>query len=263
MKKILFALLIMPILLFGQTYPKDAIEPLVGKEIKLLPSTSETVIKNGYYNFYDNPDLSFRSRIKAKHEKFSNQLFQIKSFKKNAGDSKDEISIELYNKKIGTVYYGYKPFSEGFWIFEVIGGLSFHDGYFCRDIEIKEDKFTGVKKYNSPTDKHVFFIKEKDVIYLYLKSHGKTLNINPKGIIILLDDGSKIENNTSIIDVKTDGYGDYNYSVLFPLTADEIKKLSEHQITDYRLYVYDFKIDVGEGWFYREYLKCLTKTNSN
>ena len=36
--------------------------------------------------------------------------------------------------------------------------------------------------------------------------------------------------------------------------VDEIKKLSETQITDYRLYIYEFQIDKGKGWFLKEYL---------
>lgn len=258
MKKVLWLLFFIYGFSFGQTYPKDAVELLVGKELKILPSTSDYVIKTGYYNFYKKPDLAFKNRLKADYESLNGAVFKLISYQKNVGSLKTSISLELNNSKFGSIYYEYEPKFESYWIFDVIGGYNIPDNYFCKEIETKNDKFTGLTKYNSPIDEHVFFIKEKGITYIYLLSHSKSLTVGGNGVIILLDDGSKIENKEAKIDVKYDGNGYYDYSTLFVLNDDQIKKLIENQITDYRLYVYDFKIDKAKGWFFKQYLKCLS-----
>ena len=259
MKKVLWLLVFVYGIGYGQTYPKDAVELLVGKELKILPSSSDYTIKEGYSNFYKKPDLAYKNRIKAEYNKFNGSIFNLVSFQKNAGTLKSSILLELKNSKLGTVFYEYEPQFESFWIFEVIDGLKIPEGYFCKEIETKIDKFTSITSYNSPIKEHVSFIKEKGITYIYLLSHGKTPTVGGTGIIVLLDDGSKIENKEAKIDVKYTGDGYYDYSTLFSLKDDEIKKLSENQITDYRLYIYEFQIDKGKGWILKEYLKCLNK----
>jgi hypothetical protein len=263
-KLIVLILLIVYGVSFGQTYPKDAVELLVGKELKVLPKEYNTEV--GYYDFYKNKDYySIKSKgyyksIKAKYDVFNGAIFKLISFE-NIKNSigKRMLSLELYNDKIGIVYYDYDPNFNLSWIFEVIGGIQYPDNYWCKEIETKTDKFTSITSYNSPINEHVSFIKEKGFTYIYLLSHGKTPTVGGTGVIILLDDGSKIENKEAKIDVKYAGDGYYDYSTLFSLKDDEIKKLSETQITDYRLFIYEFKIDKEKGWFFKEYLKCLNK----
>lgn len=259
MKKLFLLLIFVYGVSFGQTYPKDAVELLVGKDLKVLPASSSV-----YFDFYKNKDFDnikgsgYYKRMKVKYELFNGAIFKLISFERYKNSiSKPNIKLELFNEKIGTVFYDYDPNFKLSWIFEVVGGLEYPNSYWCKDIETKEDKFTSTIKYNSPITNHVFFIKEKGITYIYLKSYGKTIVLNQKGIIILLSDGSKIENKTTKIDVDSDGDGYYTYSTLFALTDNEIKKLSENYITDYRLYIYDFKLD--EGVLYQEYLKCLSK----
>ena len=255
MKKIILFILLISGVCFSQDYPQEAIELVVGKELKILPCNY--CVKDGYYNFYKKSDLEYKNRFKHKYEDMNGKVFILKSFMRNVGRLKKDISLELFNKEIGTIYYEYEPWNKGSWIFEIIGGLTYPEGYWCKDIETKTDKFTETTKYNTPSEEHVFFIKEKGVTYIYLKSHGKTLNVNSNGVIILLNDGSKINKETAKIDVKVDGDGWYTYTSMFSLTDEEIKKISDTYITDYRLYIYDFKLDNGK--LYSEYLKCLQK----
>lgn len=265
MKK-LFLLLFVYGFCFGQDYPKDAVDLLIGKELKVLAVTNDYFKKVGYSDFYKNKDFDnikgsgYYKNMKAKYDLFNGSVFKLISFEnfKNSIHS-PHIKLELYNDKIGTVFYDYDPNFKQSFIFEVIGGIVYPENYWCKNIETKTDKFTGVTSYNSPINEHIYFIKEKGVTYIYLLSHGKTPTIGGSGVIILLDNGSKIENKEAKIDIKYDGNGYYDYSTLFILKDDEIKKLSDNQITDYRLYVYEFQIDKGKGWFFKEYLKCLTK----
>lgn len=254
MKKII-VLLLVSVSLFAQDYPKDAIELLVGKELKVLPSSSDYVQKEGYYNFYKKQDLSYNSKLKAPYKDFLGKIFTLKSFEKKIGRLNSDISLELFDGK-KSIYYEYNPEQMGSWIFEIIGGIVYPKDYWCKDIVKNYDKFTNKIKYTSPTDKHVYFLKEDGVTYIYLEAHGKTTSVGSKGVIILLNNG-KIENPSALIDIKYDGDGWYTYTTLFALSESEIKLLSENYITDYRLYVYDFKLDNGS--LYREYLKCLTK----
>lgn len=254
MKKII-ALLLFNVSVFAQDYPKDAIELVVGKELKILPCNH--CVKNGYYNFYKKPDLEYKNKLKHNYDDLNGKIFVLKSFIRNTGRLKQNISIELYNSEQGFIYYEYEPWNKGSWIFEIVGGIKYPEGYWCKDIEKKDDKFTNQVRFNTPSNEHVSFIKEKEIIYIYLTSHGKTLNVNEKGIIILLKDGSKVTNQTANIDVKPDGDGWYTYTTMFALSNEDITKISNSYITDYRLFVYDFALD--NGALFSEYLKCLSK----
>jgi len=254
MKKIIF-LLFIGSFGFAQEYPKDAVELVVGKELKILPC--DYCVKDGYYNFYKKSDLEYKNKLKHKYDDLNGKVFVLKSFTRNVGTLKNDILLELLNSTQGTIYYKYSPWNKGSWIFEIIGGIVYPDGYWCKDIERKEDKFTNEVRLNSPSTEHVSFIKDKGIIYIYLTSHGKTLNVNQKGIIILLKDGSKITNETANIDVKVDGDGWYTYTSMFALSNEDISKISNSYITDYRLFVYDFALD--NGILFSEYIKCLSK----
>ena len=254
MKKIVLALLI-GFCGFAQEYPRDAVELVVGKELKILPC--DHCVKNGYYNFYKKDDLEYKNKLKHKYGDLNGKVFILKSFTRNVGTLKKNISLELFSSEKGIIYYEYEPRHKASWIFEIIGGITYPEGYWCKDIEKKDDKFTNEVRFNSPSSEHVSFIKDKGIIYIYLTSHGKTLNVNKKGIIILLKDGSKITNDTANIDVKVDGDGWYTYTSMFALSNEDISKISNSYITDYRLFVYDFALDNGP--LFSEYLKCLSK----
>ena len=76
--------------------------------------------------------------------------------------------------------------------------------------------------------------------YLTLKSVGYTLNFGEKGVIVLLEDGSKIERPSASIDCDSATSG-WMYSAWITLSDDEIEKLKTTKIAQWRLYIYDSK----------------------
>lgn len=264
MKNVFLGLLFVCLSGFAQEFPKDAVDLIIGKELGIKKKSTELQKYDfrdfyKFADFYDIKSKHYRKDLKFKYNDLINEKFILSDTIPYIGYGKKKYVFELSNEKLGKIYYDYDPTFNLSWIFYVEGGIKYPDGYWCKDITKKEDKFTSTTKYYSPSEGKVSFIKEKGIIYIYLNAYGKTLNVNEKGVIILLDDGSKVVNETAKIDAKVDGDGWYSYTTLFALSDDNIKKISNSFITDYRLYIYDFKLD--DGMVFSEYLKCLKNKN--
>lgn len=105
--------------------------------------------------------------------------------------------------------------------------------------------------------------------YLFLKSMGVSLNAGIKGVTILLSDGAKIEFPEGEVNCKyrsgrtrpaNESQYDYDYSAMVRLSKEQIEKLKNNFITDYRLYIYDTEVKQVEKERYSQYLKCLIQT---
>ncbi|MFK7049894.1 hypothetical protein V3Q77_08330 [Flavobacterium davisii] len=239
----------------AQEYPGDAIELLVGKQLKILPSESDYIKKEGYSNFHKSTDFSFNTSVKAKYNDYVNKVFTLKSVTpiKKRGNLGKTFALELVDGK-KTYYYSYETWTKMFWIFEVVGGFEYPVNYWCKDIEKREDKFTSKTSYISPTEKHVYFLEEDGQVYISLKAHGNIPKVGAKGVIILLEDG-KIEKPNADITVSYNH--SYDYTAFIKLTKEDILLLQSKKITAYRLYIFDFELENGD--LYKEYLKCLIK----
>lgn len=91
-----------------------------------------------------------------------------------------------------------------------------------------------------------------------IRVFGSTINVNITGVIILLNNGDKIERPEAKIDSKVSRNGSgYTYSAFISLSPAEIEKLSQNIITDVRLYIYDSTIKKGKKL--QEYLKCIAE----
>ena len=257
MKKLFYLFLLVSSIGFAQDYPKEAVEFIVGKELKVLPSTSEDVKKKGYSNFYKTKD--FKRQLLTKYATYNGATFKLVSFEKYkfGVENKTMIKLELSHVKIGTVYYNYDPSNKESFIFEIIGGIQYPDDYWCKDINIREDKAKAKKTYYSPLKNMVYFTKENDVYLICIRAQGKAMMMGKKGAILTLQDGSKIENPKVKIDMKTSETGLFTYEAMFTLTKEEVAKLEKSPITDYRLFTDNYKLD--NGTLYQEYLKCLLK----
>jgi hypothetical protein len=230
-------------------------ELLVGKKIRITKD-DDYLKKSGYYNFYKKQDLRYNSKINASFENYYNLDFTLISISDK--DNLERQTLELKNDKLGTIYYQYTNHLGGSgWIFSPVEELIIPDDYLCKYIVTETDKFTGKTSSKTTSSEYIQLYKEDGRIMLYLQTPGSTLNIGKTGIIILLADGSKIENNTALIEAKASRYSGYDYSVLFSLKPDEIEKLKKSYITDYRLYVYDFQ--PHEPLFIQKEFNCILK----
>lgn len=265
MKKNLLLFLLITCQLFtvnSLDFPGDSPELLIGKELKVKNKSLE-LQEQGYRGFYK--DIDFRipfNSIKpysnfSKYESLNGKIFQVVSCNKNKYGN---FILELQNPEIGIVYYDYNPRFANFFEFEVVGGLQYADGYFCKDIEESKDKFSGKTTFQTPIREYVSFTKviedKYSTIYMYLKTYGNTLNLGIEGVIILLSDGTKLEFPTANINVEVAGQS-YQYSAFFGLNKQDVEKLILYEITDFRLYIYDRAITNGK--IYQEYLKCIVE----
>ena len=124
------------------------------------------------------------------------------------------------------------------------------------------DKFIGDTTYMTPYASGFSFVKKKkgksETIYLAKNEPGSTLNVGKKGLIILLENGKRIDKPNAELDVKASTYGSgYVYSVLAELTADDVNLLLNNLITDSRLYIYDGTTNKEDAKTLIEYLKCI------
>lgn len=264
---------------FGQNFPAESVDLLLNKTVKPM-TLEETMQRYAYKNFYAKFDTDTKKLEKYKkgHRAFPSGTSQSdynklvgKEFKvvkiydqtpTLSSDAGRYFVLELQNEELGTVYYDYDSKYDFSFELEVVGGLELPEGFYCKDIETTTDKFSGEITESSDYSEGIKFIKStKDgvsKIYMAINEPGSTLNVGKKGLILLLENGKKIERPNADIDAKVNTSGkNYVYSAFIELTKAEIDLIINNPITDDRLYIYDGEIKNGAKL--SEYLKCLTK----
>lgn len=261
---ITFIILLINFIANGQNFPGTEVSLLLGKEIKVQPK-DEAYKKYGYDYFYKDDKLKDKfsccDSYNTKYESLVGKIFTVSNIEPYKDLIKqDKFILTLKNPELGKVYFLYDPLYEHNFVFEVIGGLKLPEGFYCREIEMVADKFTGDTTYSTKLSDGVSFVKVKkgtsNKIYLSLILSGSTLNINQKGFILLLENNQRIERPDATIDVRASSLGSgYVYSVFIELTEIDKKILLNNAITDARLYIYDRSIKNGKRLI--EYLNCL------
>lgn len=256
--------LITTILFSQQNFPETDPSLLLNKKVKVLPRDPR-LQKFGYDGFYKNDKMKQKyaccESFNSKYESLANKEFTVLSSEPYANILGDTLyKLKIHNDEIGDLFFSYDPRFEYSFPFEVIGGLTFPEGYFCRQIIEKTDKFTNEKSIWSPMFQGIVFfktIKNGTHYYMQLRLDGSTLSTNKKGLILLLSDNKRIERPEADVDVgvsKVSGY--YSYSTIIELNDDERKLLTENDITDARLYIYDANYKDG-SYKLKEYAKCV------
>lgn len=122
-------------------------------------------------------------------------------------------------------------------------------------ISIKKDKFDGSTTWSSPsfgsglagtTSKRVKFIKVSDDgrinTYLKLTTYGATLNVGEKGLILLFQDGTKLEKPNAEVDSESDsGTVYWEYSTFTRISDEELEMFASKKIDSFKLYIYEGK----------------------
>jgi hypothetical protein len=267
-KLILYSLIVLSNFTYGQNFPGSSVELLIGKDLKVREK-EETLQKYGYREFYTDESLKMKfdaslSDANSKYESLVGKAFKLISFDQyidKSGIKKFKLKIE--NPETGVLYYDYDPRFENEFEFEVVGGIDYPTGFFDKEIKESRDKFKNEITYTSPVgyDK-INFMKVKDLkgthTYMAISEIGGALNLKKKGVVLLLENGFRINKPKAELHVEVSNSGTgYIYSAFFELTNDDIKLMSVNAITDYRLYIYDR--NVTTGYTLREYLKSIVK----
>ena len=136
---------------------------------------------------------------------------------------------------------------------------------FCGKLKTTKDDFTDQVSVDSPFEKDWSDIIKLSKVkngnttsyYLYLTTTETTPNVGIKGVILLLDDNTKINKPNVSVDVKVNGTS-YEYSALVPLTLAEVGTLKTKGIDKYRLYIYDHNLSFGMTEKFKMYFQCIT-----
>ncbi|PWB25428.1 hypothetical protein [Flavobacterium sp. HTF] len=259
MKKLLLFVLIIISIKAQAQFPGNHPELLLNKEVKVLP-LADVLQQYGYRNFHKNNEMKIVDKP-IKHDLLADKTFKVTEITPFEKYGSKKFILKLESGK-DAYYYEYDPKHDYEYNLEAIGGLQLPEGIYCEDIKTETDKFTGEVRANSPYSEGFSFMKTikdgKTTIYLAVNEAGATANVGGKGLFLLLSNGKKIEKPNAPIDVKVNkGAKGFLYSAFVPLTTEDIKLLTENQITDNRLYIYDGTVKNGQKL--SEYLKCLSK----
>jgi len=241
-------------------FPAGHPEILLNKNVKIT-ELAATLQEYGYRDFHKNEEMKITDKA-IKHSQLAGKDFRVASVEPYEKYGKKKFKIKLESAENGIYFYDYDPRYDHNYNLFVEGGITLPEGIYCEDITTETDKFNGDVKTYTPYSEGIALIKNakagKTTIYLSINEIGSTLNVGKKGLILLLENGKKIERPDASVDVKVESGGKgYVYSVFITLTQEEIKLLSENSITDNRLYIYDGTIK--NGIKIKEYLKCLLK----
>ncbi len=253
------------IITYSQNYPGKNIDLLVDKEIRVLEKR-EGLRRFGYRGFYESDRLTkVFACDKTLHTEYSalvGKVFRVLAARpnKNAIGTEKHI-LEIENPETGRIYFDYHPEFEYSFPFEVIGGLTLPEEFYCGKIKTTQDKFnTKTKMYTAYLDGISFMkITENDTskTYLSTKEIRSKRSVDEKGLTLLLDNGMEIQRPNITVDVKTNTIGNgYEYSTLIELTNDEVKTIIENKIVRSRFHVYEEVVTRGEEL--SRLLKCMT-----
>lgn len=132
------------------------------------------------------------------------------------------------------------------------------------DVKKIEDKFDGSITYSTGLDWAMFYKFQKGAMTSYslrLEADGSTSNYYKTGVVILLEDGSKIEKPNAKIDCKSYSNYGYKFSSWVDLTISERELLKSKRITDFRLYIYEKSISEKKGQKLIGSIKCISESN--
>lgn len=263
MKKIFFALFCtLSINAFAQSmdYPGESIEMLEGKELKVKP-LREGFQEYGYKGFFTDDKLKKTYKGKSyatKYEALVNKVFKVVSYKPNYGN----YIITLENAETGTLYFKYDKTHDFDYNFEVVGGLTFPEGFFCNYNIID-------KKWDSVNVKHYYVSHTpcKEDICLYESSLQYTLYVlitapsdrketGLKGLKLTLANGKEVLFPEAEITVES-ASSQYNYRAQVSVTMAQLQLLKESPMV--KKLVGNKEKQIEEGKLIMEYIKCLAK----
>ena len=177
MKITLLFTLLLSQLMFGQNFPGNNPNLLLGKDLKILPKI-EGLHKFGYEGFFEDDamDKVFEccDSYKSKYNNMVGRVFKVTEVTPIKDVSNDgRYKIKLLSDKKETLYFEYESKYEHTFPFEVIGGLTVPPDFYCSKIETETDKFSETVRKFSPILDGIVFTKSTDknesVIYLSIQ----------------------------------------------------------------------------------------------
>ena len=134
------------------------------------------------------------------------------------------------------------------------------DSSFCDLIGNSYDEFNKETTFNTPVQKECVLTKvvskKSAVYYLSLTADGSTVNVNIKGVKIILSNKQVLSSPSEEIDVKVSDNG-YTYSAFIRLQPDKLSLLKKFKINKWQLYVYDSEQSEADAEAFRNMVNCI------
>lgn len=163
-----------------------------------------------------------------------------------------------------TIFYVYSKKLKSKFPF-LVSGIEIDTALLCAKIERKVDDFTDELSFHSPTlngSQVASMIINKYIkgsntdYYLQLRAFGNSVSVAETGVIILFQDGTKMNKPSEEISVDA-GENGYTYNAWITLTAAEVESFSVKTIKKFRLYIYDKEVSPSEADKFTHYVKCI------
>lgn len=262
-------------------WPEETPELLLGKVLSPTPK-DESLQKYGYEGFYkkgkrqmwvgydDSQDKYYAEMGKVKYDLIIGKKFMVNNIERDTQDKYESISGPkwwFYMTDVETgeeVRFHYKSKYEHQMVLSLTEEMQYPENWFCKGFTTKKDKFTGKTTVYTDFRGPITFTKviEGDYIsyFMRLEVGGETLNTGEKGVFLILDDGEILTFPDESIDTKVNDSeygGRWIYTAFMSMDQNLIDKLSEHYVTDIRLYIYDSSPSETYAKQRRAKLKCL------
>ena len=263
MKKIIYlAVLLCGLATFAQDFPGEAVEMLDGKELKVKP-LSERNKHVGYEGFYTDENCQKlykkNSYYKSKSTALENKIFKVVSYKPKSG----KYIITLSNEETGTIYFRYNPLAESSYEFEVVGGLVFPEGFFCKRIITDKIWNSTAAEYfysrRTPCREDLCVWesgKDSFIFRILITEESDKKETGLTGVTLYLANGKEVSWPDEKVEVEPSG-DYYNYKVAPRITESQFALLSESPIIKKR--IGNKEKTVEDGKVIKEYIKCITK----
>jgi len=275
-KTLLIALLSFPFFCFSQTYYAHG--ELYLNALLTIPDQSDIgtydVIRD--IQSLKNVDAKWGSSKTMRYDKFKGDTLEVIKVVKYVDEAYPSLSghhLYLKSRKTGDLY-GFE-FSQNLPFKVVKQAIPITKDAFCADITSSDDKFTDSKTFRSPKTGSnyghpgitVSKVVKGNVVSYYLvlgawdKDPSGTLK---DGVIILFDDGTKMNFADASIDVNVNNIGSlggFNYSSVISIAKDNLPVFTSKKITGYRLYLTDTNVNSYDGTRVMCNMQCMVDKN--
>lgn len=273
MKKIilLFAL-VFGLTASAQNYPGDKPELLNGKTLKVQPLI-EMRQEIGYKGFFTDEELRniYKKNVQStRYKELMGKEFKVtavqqyqKPYMKSA-----KYKLVLENADTGKLYYDYDPVSDRDFNFEVIGGLEFPEGHYCKSVTLSSFKpiksggvwYEAVKKIEG-ISLYAYVDKMRDETMLQfhvnINSGEKQFQTQKQtGVTLVFDNGKTLSMPDQETVPDSDGKNVLT-ATIWALYPEHFTLIQEHNLVAVKIGKYEDKIKNGHT--IREQIKCMLK----
>lgn len=261
--KLLFIAFVLSLNAYAQDKIYGKPEILKDKQVKILP-IKKRVLNQEYTNFYSDEAMAsfYKGMMLIEPKLLENRIFNVLDVVKLPASKYGQyyrIKIQdVTNNEI--LYYSYNEnaYSLNEYYFEVVGGLTYPEGFFC-DMVFKKFENIVFKVYTTTKiftgiaiDKEINLRDGKEEYTLHIKDGSVNAPLKKTGVTISLDNGKKI-----ILPKQNFTYENRNYQTVITLDKAQIELLKTSAITGIemggtKIFVYE-----PETKFMQEVFKCM------